>query len=442
MASASEPNALESNFAHLAGKRVVIISYGSRGDVQPFVALGSQLEKAGAQTLILTNVDHESFIAAFGLRAVGAASSCRDDHTRPEFANGIATGEFGPFWAWQLGEKRKSMPEIAKRELEAVQHFKPDLIYATPLTYQNACSMSEQLKIPMILGTLFPTTNPFSSMGWRPFRQPSHPTLVHWSAALTKSTFWQHDTHKVTGFLVVSGQDGHGPGTALADDVFGGAAERGRLEAFLTAGSAPVYMGWGSMVVPRKTTALAIRALKRAGLRGVISAGWAALSPDDLEGEAALKQYAADNVLFVQSVPHEWLMPRCAATVHHGGAGTVAAALRSGVPTVITPCAIDQPDNAKIVEQSGCGIALPQYAKLTAEALGDALAACIADETMRATCRHMAELLREEDGLVNAVAEIDKYLGSLAQRSPDGEKSGPPPIFKAIGRFMAERKAA
>merc|ERR1740120_139831 len=131
--------------------------------------------------------------------------------------------------------------------------------------------------------------------------------------------------------------------------MFGGEVDRQRLEEFLARGAPPVYMGWGSMIVPASVTGLAVRALRQAGLRGVILGGWAGLGAQMLEPELdreELEKYAADSVLFMQSAPHEWLFPRCIATVHHGGAGTVAAALRSGVPTVITPCFGDQPDNA------------------------------------------------------------------------------------------------
>mmetsp|Transcript_113914 Transcript_113914/g.307684 ORF Transcript_113914/g.307684 Transcript_113914/m.307684 type:complete len:447 (+) Transcript_113914:119-1459(+) len=441
MAIASMLRTAEEGFPNLVGKKVVIISYGSRGDVQPFVALGAHLESAGAQVLILTNVDHEAFVTSFGLKFVGTAGSCRDDHRRPEFVNGIATGNFGPFWAWNFKEKNKTMPEISMREGDASKDFAPDLIYATPLTYQNACRMSEQLKVPMILGSLFPTTNPFSSLGFRPFRPPAHPTLVHWTPSLTKPQFWQQGSHKVTGFLII-GDDG--AGEALPDEVFGGPAERRRLEDFVSAGAPPVYMGWGSMVVPPSTAALAVRALKQAGLRGIILGGWAGLSAHMIEGgedQQELEEYIADNVLFVQSAPHEWLFPRCAATVHHGGAGTVAAALRSGVPTIITPCGLDQPDNARIVEQSGCGLAMAQFSELTSADLSAALAVCTADDDMKAKCRAMAACLRAEDGLGGAVGEIDKYL-RLKAEEPANEKRGPPPMFQHVARLLAGRRAA
>merc|ERR1719309_439445 len=116
------------------------------------------------------------------------------------------------------------------------------------------------------------------------------------------------------------------------------------------------------------------------------------------------------HVLFVQSAPHEWLFPRCAVTVHHGGAGTTAAALRAGVPTVITPCGLDQPGIARRVQASGCGLALEHFPKVTPETLATALSQCAADEKMQARFRIMGELLHDEDGVGNTVKELERFL--------------------------------
>merc|ERR1719291_1300867 len=103
---------------------------------------------------------------------------------------------------------------------------------------------------------------------------------------------------------------------------------------------------------------LAVRALRCAGLRGIVLGGWARLSAEMLEGQPDgedLTAYAAKNILFIASAPHEWLFPRCAAVVHHGGSGTTAAGLRSGRPSIITPCAFDQFANGRMVAESGAG---------------------------------------------------------------------------------------
>jgi len=409
----------------LAGKRIVIISYGSRGDVQPFVALGVRLEMAGCRVLILTNSDHQDFVSSFSLDFVGTAGSCREDHQRPEFVRGIETNDFAAFWAWHFGHKRAHMSEISQKECDAVESFTPDLIYATPLTYENACRMSDKLGVPMILGSLFPMQNPLSLLGFRPFQAPKHQTLIHWSPALTKVPVWLKLSHRVTGFLVVEEDERERREVQQEGSGFGGDVELCRLKQFLADGPPPVYMGWGSMIVPKSTACLAVRALKKAGLRGVILGGWAGLGAHMVEGEPdqqELEEYIADNVLFAQSAPHEWLFPRCVATVHHGGAGTVAAALRAGVPTVITPCGLDQPDNARIVEENGCGIAMGHISTLTAEDLGSALERCATDTDMQVRCSTMGKQLRSEDGLHLTVCAVDRYLQERdAQRAAQAD---------------------
>merc|ERR550525_815337 len=97
-------------------------------------------------------------------------------------------------------------------------------------------------------------------------------------------------------------------------------------------------------------TCLAVRALMKSKSRGIVLGGWAGLEVGKLQGQADTQQmldYVAEDVLFLKTAPHEWLFPRCSCTVHHGGSGTTAAALRAGRPTIITPCFVDQFSNAK-----------------------------------------------------------------------------------------------
>merc|ERR1712139_680004 len=97
---------------------------------------------------------------------------------------------------------------------------------------------------------------------------------------------------------------------------------------------------------------------------------------EHLNGEAdseLLQTYAKDNVLFVKSAPHEWLFPQCAATVHHGGAGTMAAALRAGKPTVVTPVLFDQFLHGDLVQEQGVGLKLKHLSKVTPAELAAAL---------------------------------------------------------------------
>lgn len=197
----------------------------------------------------------------------------------------------------------------------------------------------------------------------------------------------------------------------------------------------PIYIGWGSMtaVSPQHMITLAVRALVAIGQRAVILAGWARLRIELLEESDApdareLLTYAKVNVFILDvHVPHEWLFPRCAAIVHHGGAGTTASAVRSSKPSVVTPCFVDQPELADKVEKLGVGIALGQFASVTAASLADALRKALFDDALRARAATIGERLRAEDGAVVVAADIMSRIQQYARQDNSGAGAGAPP---------------
>ena len=195
---------------------------------------------------------------------------------------------------------------------------------------------------------------------------------------------------------------------------FGGAGTLDALTAFLAHGPKPVYVGWGSMLAgtPERMAQLAVRALKQAEQRGVLGGGAARLSVDMLEGAgddaAELVAYARAHVLFVHSAPHEWLFPQCTVVVHHGGAGTTAAAMRSGTPAVVTPMLVDQFENAARTARAKAGVAMPQFTKVTPAALASALRTCLQPE-MQAAAAALGTTLRAEDGLGAASERLERF---------------------------------
>ncbi len=141
------------------------------------------------------------------------------------------------------------------------------------------------------------------------------------------------DHVEITGYWFLDRQPGWQPPADLAD--------------FLAAGAPPVYIGFGSMSTrkPQETTELVLRALSRDRQRGLLLTGWGGLSEIDLP----------DYVFKIEFAPHDWLFPQMAAVVHHGGAGTTAAGLRAGIPTIIVPHFIDQPFWGQRVADLGAG---------------------------------------------------------------------------------------
>ncbi|GAA1960146.1 glycosyltransferase [Kitasatospora viridis] len=157
---------------------------------------------------------------------------------------------------------------------------------------------------------------------------------------------------------------------------------------FLAAGPPPVLIGFGSMMPgdPEQLGKLVVRALRAAGLRGIVQSGWAGL------------RASGDDILTIGAVPHSWLLPYTAAVVHHAGAGTSAATLRAGVPSVPVPVFTDQPWwAARLVQLGAAGGVLPIEA-LTADRLADALQQTVRDGSLTRNARALSAKLEHEDG--------------------------------------------
>ena len=171
------------------------------------------------------------------------------------------------------------------------------------------------------------------------------------------------------------------------------------LVRFLDAGPPPVYIGFGSMILadPEATVALVLAAVAQAGCRAVIAAGWGGLTPKAL----------SPNVFALVEAPHDWLFPRMAAVVHHGGAGTTAAALRAGVPSIIIPFLGEQSFWAHTLVQRGVAHeALPQN-RLAPSTLSRAITLALNDFSMRQRAVTLGALIREEDGVARAADWIE-----------------------------------
>ena len=163
-------------------------------------------------------------------------------------------------------------------------------------------------------------------------RQPGTPTLYGFSpTVLPKPADWGAHVH-VTGYWFLPPQEWQPPEA---------------LRRFLAAGPAPVYIGFGSIAYPNPSRLMqtVLEAIQHAKVRAIVASGWSGLQPNDLP----------DNVLLIDSAPHDWLFPRVAAAVHHGGAGTVAASLRAGLPSLVIPFMADQPIWGQRVHALGAG---------------------------------------------------------------------------------------
>jgi UDP:flavonoid glycosyltransferase YjiC (YdhE family) len=170
---------------------------------------------------------------------------------------------------------------------------------------------------------------------------------------------------------------------------------------FLQAGPPPVYVGFGSLPATsaEETTRLVVSALALSKQRGILLSGWGGLQQANVP----------DTVLMVESIPHSWLFPQMAAIVHHGGAGTTAASLRAGVPSMLIPFGIDQHFWAQRIVDLGVGPPPIPRGKLTSSGLAQAILAAVGDQDMRARAAKLGEHVRTEDGIGQAVEAFQDY---------------------------------
>ncbi|MNY07897.1 4'-demethylrebeccamycin synthase [compost metagenome] len=171
------------------------------------------------------------------------------------------------------------------------------------------------------------------------------------------------------------------------------------LASFLARGPAPLYVGFGSMTAmdAQAKTAIVLDAIRASGQRALLSRGWGALEALDLP----------EGVMMIDQVPHEWLFPRVSAVVHHGGAGTTAAGLRAGRPTVVCPFFGDQPFWGHRLHVLGAAPQVLPQKQLTARRLAEAIVTATTDPLMRERAAALGALIRSEDGIASAVEILE-----------------------------------
>lgn len=175
------------------------------------------------------------------------------------------------------------------------------------------------------------------------------------------------------------------------------------LAAFLAAGPPPVYIGFGSIVVddPNAMTKLIFDAVRKTGQRALVSKGWGGLGGNELD--------KPEGVFMLGNCPHDWLFQHVSCVVHHGGAGTTAAGIALGRPTVIVPFFGDQPFWGAMVARAGAGPLPVPYKELTADGLSNAILQALKPETLE-RANELGELIREEKGCEAGAASFHSQM--------------------------------
>ncbi len=417
--------------------KITILALGSRGDVQPYVALGTGLRAAGHAVRVITTLDFASLVTSYGLEAV-AIETRVEDMGQQQMQGLIESGNVLKILA-RTGQGAQQLAEqTASAGLAAAQDA--DLLLGGLGSEFTGRALAEKLRIPFIPAYLVPlsATRHFPSI-LLPTPAPRLPAWANGlSHRLTQQMMWQMfrgaDAKARTGVLGLPPAPFWGPERApgqAALPILYGYSPRvvprppdwaahihvtgywllpppaaweppPELVQFLQAGPPPVYVGFGSMFSsnPEATAALMVAALAQSGQRGVIYGGWSGVTTANFP----------DTVFLAGSLPHSWLFPQMAAVVHHGGAGTTAAALYAGMPAIVTPFFGDQPFWGQRIAALGVGPDPIPRRQLTAEKLAAAIRKVVADQGMRERAAVLGARIRAENGIARAVSIVEQAI--------------------------------
>ncbi|KAL6231895.1 hypothetical protein BDW75DRAFT_31010 [Aspergillus navahoensis] len=454
---------------------IVIHVVGSRGDIQPFLAIGKQLKSHGHRVRLATHLSFRETVEDEGLEFfnIGGDPSelmafmVKNPGLMPDLRT-IRSGAiqmrrkemksiFSGCWrsCYETGDGTgidhhiKDDPDPLSGG-EAVDYrglpFVADAIIANPPSFAHL-SCAEKLGVPLHMMFTMPwsatqafphplanvqlqQTKPsvgnFASyviveimmweglgdlinrfrkreLGLDPLDAIRAPSIAHrlqvpytylWSPALLGKPLDWGDNIDVVGFSTLPRAKDYKP----PED----------LQTFLDAGPAPVYIGFGSIVVddPKALTDIVFEAVQKAGVRAVISKGWGNIGADHA---------ASDSIMMIDKCPHDWLFQHVSCVVHHGGAGTTAAGLALGKPTIIVPFFGDQTFWGLIVSRAGAGPDPIPWKRLTAEKLAEAIQFALKDGTKK-KAEEIGEQMRSEQGARNAVCSFYRHLDAESLR--------------------------
>ena len=417
---------------------IAIIALGSRGDVQPYIALGRGLKEAGHIVRLIATQDFEALVKSHGLEFWPIRGNSQESIEGKEWRKVSERGNLFVIMSQLIKHALHSAMEWLEDGLIACEGM--DLLITGSVGLSITISLAEKYHLPLLQAHLIPLTptKTFPSLvipqtipnlggafnllshqliqqmmirASRPMLNQARqkvlglpraslfdpiptslskgfPTLYGFSPSVVSVPVdWSAENH-VTGYWFLDSADDWTPPSALLN--------------FLKAGPPPVYVGFGSMSSrnPQETTDLVVEALKKTNQRALLFSGWGGLCKESLPA----------SMFMIDSIPHDWLFPHVAAVVHHGGAGTTAAGLRAGVPSIVIPFLIDQPFWGKRVYDLGVGPAPIPRRKLTVDRLAQVIQEAVTNTAMRQRAVELGSKIQTEDGIANAV-EVIQQLG-------------------------------
>lgn len=410
---------------------ITILTYGSRGDVQPFLPLSVKLISRGHAIKLAAPARFKNLVEGYGVTfiplpgdpagpiqkindaglnifkmvregfvhalEVGAdvfqqsAEACKDadliihafshtvdGHTRARELNipDIHVQTF-PMYAPTGDYPNVVLPDLRIRALNYFTHTAGQRI-VWRLSLFGFGQISRRAGLPK-RKLYFPFDELKTSL------RPPTPILCAWSPAfLPPSREWTANVH-VTGYFFFDKTEAYNPPTELQN--------------FLDAGAPPICISFGSMVNrdAEKIDGIIREALAKTSNRGIVLSGW-----------GSAHKTSSGDLLYLESAPHDWLLPRCTMLIHHGGAGTVAAGLRAGIPQVIVPFMTDQPFWARRVHAAGAAPKPILVKNLSVERLIRAITEANGD-VIRRRAQALGHAIKNENGVMRAVELIESH---------------------------------
>jgi vancomycin aglycone glucosyltransferase len=399
-------------------RRALLSSVGTRGDVQPIVALALRVRDLGHEVRLCVPPNFVAWVCDFGFEAVPVGVEMRHPGTRS------GSGSAAPLTAEQLRRIRESMPDLIADQFDAVGAAAEgcDVILGANAHQYAARSIAEIRRVPYVTALYAPVAIPSPDHAPPPIpgetREPGD--------AATNAQRWASNVHAWNErALARVNHNRSRRGLAPIDDVLrynitdapwlaadsmlapvptnpglevfptgawileDSTPLAPEIEEFLAKGEPPIYLGFGSMPAPEGVSRTLVDAVRAVGRRAILSRGWAELGLID----------EAPDCIAIGDVSHQALFPRMAAVVHHGGAGTIASAARAGVPQVVVPMFSDQFYWASRVH--GLGIGSSVMGTLTTESLTTALREAI-ESAVADRSRRFATQLRADGAMVAA----------------------------------------
>ncbi|WP_158290367.1 glycosyltransferase [Halobacillus salinus] len=420
---------------------ITILTTGSRGDTQPFIALGKELKTLGHEVTITAFENYRELVDQHGLGfspIQGDISAITKEMAKLSIKSKNPVQFFTSF--------RKMKPLLAEKQVTMQADLFAACERADAILYHPGAAIGhfigKEKGIPAILASPFPMgeTEEYPSLIF--YKMQFGKTLNRltnkwfekgfWMTVKTPiRTYWkQRFGQEPAGFKSPYSKRDYPMVTSVSQHVFPQADDESAsfgywfldedltnwqppqpLQAFLENGKQPVYIGFGSTYDDQaiETTEMMIEALRRTGQRGILATGW---------NEERESVSHSDDIFFTDSIPHTWLFPKLAGVVHHGGAGTTAATFRSGVPGLVIPHGNDQFAWGKRTEELGVGPSPIPKEKLTTDKLEHGIRQMLTP-AIQQKADQLGSRLQQENGARDTALYLQEILtgsGPSSQR--------------------------